>query len=77
MKYRRPPCPHLPPDEDRNAAIVYVAHARAAKKLHLLKVATRVVGRYIATFRLVAHRVLITYTPSNARNLQSSDWVRV
>lgn len=77
MKHVKRPCPHLPPDEDRNAAIVHVARARFDGKLDTLATATLVVGRYIATFRVALHRVLITYTPSNARNLQSCDWVRV
>lgn len=64
----RPVHPRLPSDEDRNIAIIHVVRGNMSK-LGL--------NSAFATFRRVANRVLITYTPNAGTNQQSSDWVNV
>lgn len=74
---KKPPHTFLPPDEDRNTAIVAVARARYDDKLVDLSTKRVTLPSHIATFRRRLHNVLITYTPTACSNMQSSDVVRV
>jgi hypothetical protein len=69
MKTRtRPRHPFLPPDDERHAAILHVVKGRVDKL---------VLAQHVATFRRIAARVRVTYTPNAATNHQSTDWVNL
>lgn len=74
---KKPPHSFLPPDDDRNTAILAVARARYDDKLVDLSSKRVVLPSHVATFRCRLHSVLITYTPTARSNMQSSDVVYV
>ena len=71
---QRPPHPFLPLDEERNVAITHVARNVFKPDGLNSKLLLRM---HIATFRRVAKRIQIMYTPTHATNMQCVDWVNV
>lgn len=70
----RPPHPYLPDVSDRSTAIDFVARNRDERQN---LAGTLSLPRHRATFASRRGDVLITYTPIDRSNMQTSDVVRV